>query len=59
MDEAVRLPRLHRVVELPNRNSTNRPKNFPAGFALPKQATGFELTKRLRLTFDAPDFGPV
>jgi hypothetical protein len=33
------------VVVWPERNSTNRPKNFPAGFALPKQATGFELAK--------------
>jgi len=45
---AGQLPCIHSLVEWLVRNSTNRPKNFPAGFAMPKQATGFELAKLLR-----------
>src|SRR5262245_19159982 len=36
---AGRVSSLHYLVERPDRNSTNRPKNIPAGFALPKKAS--------------------
>jgi hypothetical protein len=37
---AGRLPCLHYIDERPDRNSTNRPRKFPAAAAIPKQ-TGF------------------
>src|SRR6516225_9263133 len=42
------LPCLHHIVEWANWKSTNRPKNYPVGVRLAKQATGFELAKLLR-----------
>jgi hypothetical protein len=37
---AGRVPNLHCLVERPDRNSTNRPKNFPAAAALKEVRTG-------------------
>src|SRR5262249_28580773 len=47
-------PSVHHVVERPERNSTNRPKNIPAGFALPKQAQDLNSWRRDRALVRLP-----